>query len=359
MPHKNQTRLIGLIAILLFSAFSVLTDTTPYPWPKTAYFPAMPMDSNNLVTVEGAELGKHLFYDPILSVDSTFSCASCHHQEYAFSDYAKVSVGVYGDSLTRNTMPLFNLAWYPAMFWDGRSPSIENQVFHPVSNPIEMNLNWAEAEKRINRNSYYRSEFKKIFQINYIDSNHIAKAIAQFERTLISANSKYDKVLRGETHLTEQEYRGFVLANDQSKGNCLQCHTSDADALGTTRRFSNNGLNAAQTMSDFADQGLAEFTKNASHAGQFKIPSIRNIGFTAPYMHDGRFETLEEVLNFYSDNLQHSYSRDSKLAPITSTGFKLTHQEKEDIIAFLQTMNDSSFISNPEFANPWKQKNRY
>tara|TARA_R110001592_G_scaffold359340_3_gene665721 strand:+ start:83197 stop:84276 length:1080 start_codon:yes stop_codon:yes gene_type:complete len=359
MPLKNQFRFLFYVSIVLFPAFCFLNETTPYQWPKTQYFPAMPMDSSNLVTVEGAELGRYLFYDPILSVDSTFSCASCHHQEYAFSDNASLSVGVYGDSLTRNTMPLFNLAWYSAMFWDGRSPSIENQVFHPVSNVLEMDFSWTEAEKRINRSSFYSTKFKTIFQTDYVDSILIAKAIAQFERTLISANSKYDKVLRGETYLNEQEYRGFVLANDQSKGNCLQCHTSDADALGTTRVFSNNGLNAAQTMSDFTDKGLASHTSNASDGGKFKIPSFRNVGFTAPYMHDGRFKTLEEVLDFYSDNLQHSYSRDSKLAPKTSTGFKLNHQEKKDIIAFLRTMNDSSFISNPEFANPWKQKNRY
>jgi cytochrome c peroxidase len=317
------------------------------------FFPTMPV-SNNTVSVEGAELGRLLFYDPILSADSTFSCGSCHHQEYAFSDNASVSLGIYADSLSRNTMPLFNLAWYPSMFWDGRSPSIENQVFHPVSNPVEMDLNWEIAAERVNRSAFYIKKFRAIFKTDKIDSTHIALVIAQFERTLISANSKYDKVLRGETYLNAQEYRGFVLANDQSKGNCLQCHTTDADALGTTRMFSNNGLSLANSETDYPDIGLSAHTNDSTDAGKFKIPSIRNVGFTAPYMHDGRFETLEEVLDFYSDNLQHSYNRDSKLAPNYSRGFNLNTQEKKDIIAFLHTLSDSSFVSNPKFSNPWE-----
>lgn len=349
---------------LALTAFLILglantPNNMPYSWPDLRFFPEMPLDSTNLVSVEGANLGKHLFYDPILSKDSTFSCGSCHHQEYAFSDFATVSVGIHGDSLKRNTMPLFNLAWYKALFWDGRSPNIENQVFHPVVNPLEMDFDWRAVEDRINKNPFYKDQFQKIFHIQHIDSTHIAKAIAQFERTLISANSKYDKVLRHETYFTEQEYRGFELANDQSKGNCLQCHTTDADALGTTRKFSNNGLDYAETASDYKDKGLAGFTANKQDAGLFKIPSIRNLGFTAPYMHDGRFETLEEVLEFYSQDLQHSFNRDSKLAPENSTGFDLTKEEQEDLIAFLNTLNDSDFVTKPEFANPWTKKNRY
>ena len=341
-----------LIAVLFLSNYK--HEPTAYPWPKLLFFPDMPIDSNNLVTVEGAELGRRLFYDPILSADSTFSCGSCHHQEYAFSDNAPLSLGINARNTTRNTMPLFNLAWYKAMFWDGRSESIDKQALIPVAHPDEMNLPWTEAEKRINRSTFYRSQFQLVFGIDKIDSVHITKALAQFERTLLSYNSKYDRVLRGEEVLTPQEFNGFVLANDQSKGNCLQCHTTDADALGTTRKFSNNGLDAAQMASDYIDQGLAAFTGRDEHAGLFKIPSIRNVGLTAPYMHDGRFETLEEVLDFYSDNLQHSYNRDSKLAPKISTGYRLNAQEKEDIIAFLHTLSDTVFTNNKAFSNPWK-----
>lgn len=353
-----RNRLYGGMVVLVLIAVLFLSsqthELTAYTWPKLQYFPSMPIDSNNMVTVEGAELGRHLFYDPILSADSTFSCGSCHHQEYAFADNSAFSVGINAKNTTRNSMPLFNLAWYNAMFWDGRSESIDKQALIPVSHPDEMNLSWTEAEIRINRSSFYQQQFKLVFGVDKIDSAHITKALAQFERTLLSYNAKYDRVLRGEEILTPQEFNGFVLANDQSKGNCLQCHTTDADALGTTRKFSNNGLDAALTASDYKDQGLAAFTGKVEHAGLFKIPSIRNVGLTAPYMHDGRFETLEEVLDFYSDNLQHSYNRDSKLAPKNSTGYQLNAQEKEDIIAFLHTLSDTVFTNNKAFSNPWK-----
>ena len=357
----RKTNKLGLIFALSSLVFIVLGskrvfNTTPYEFPELKHFPPMPLSVDNPVTVEGALLGRLLFYDPILSKDSTFSCGSCHRQEAAFSDAPKrVSKGIKGVFLKRNTLPLFNLAWYPALFWDGKAGSVEEQVFHPVRAFDEMNLDWPQATERIQQNDNYRRMFGETFGEVTIDSTLIAKAIAQFERTLISNNSKYDKVLRGEVYFTAEEYEGFVLMNDQTKGDCLHCHTTDADALGTTARFSNNGLDAIFNSEDYLDKGKGGTTGKTMDIGLFKIPSLRNIAVTAPYMHDGRFETLEEVLDFYSEGVNKSFNVDSKMGFVHQGGVRLIEEEKEKIILFLKTLTDSTFLTNPAFSDPYKQ----
>jgi cytochrome c peroxidase len=181
----------------------------------------------------------------------------------------------------------------------------------------------------------------------------IAHAIAQFERTLISHNSKYDRVLRREAYLTPEEYQGFVLVNDQTKGDCLHCHTTDADALGTTTRFSNNGLDDARQPSDYSDPGKGAITGATTDYGYFRIPSLRNLAFTAPYMHDGRFSTIQEVMDFYSNGVSQNYNIDSKMEYAHQGGVLLTADEKRKVVAFLLTMNDSTFTTNPDFGNPF------
>ena len=330
-------------------------ETTPYPFKKMKAFTRMPVSEENPVTVEGAELGRYLFYDTRLSVNESFSCGSCHIQKYAFADEEKrFSTGVHGDTMKRNTPGLFNLAWYPQMFWDGRSPSIEDQVFHPVRAHDEMDLDWNIAAKRIRKDKFYRKQFKIVFGTSKIDSTHIAFAIAQFERTLVSHDSRFDKAIRGELFLTKEEYKGFELMNDQTKGDCLHCHTTDANAVGTTGKMSNNGLDAASINQQFADNGFGDFTGKIEDNGKFKIPSLRNLLFTAPYMHDGRFKTLEEVLEFYSSGVKRSHSIDSKMEFVRKGGAQLTQYEKDCILAFLKTMSDSTFVKNPEFSNPFK-----
>jgi cytochrome c peroxidase len=314
----------------------------------------MPIASENLVTLEGVELGRMLFYDPVLSEDSTFSCASCHQQKYAFTDGPKqFSEGVNGALMNRNTMPLFNLAWNNSFFWDGRSGSIESQVFQPVNAHDEMNLDWNTAVQRIQRSRFYPRYFNAAFGPEFIDSVLVSKAIAQFERTLISSNSKFDQVLRGEAFFTEEEYLGYGLVNDQTKGNCLLCHTTDGNGLGTTGKFSNNGLDYTESAKDYSDKGRGGVTGVDHEVGLFRIPSIRNVAFTGPYMHDGRFETLEEVLDFYSEGLHSSYNIDSKIGFINADAPRLTDEEKEQIMAFLLTMTDSVFVENTAFGNPF------
>lgn len=342
---------VVLCAFMLYKTHKV----TPYQFPSIIYFPKMPVSESNSVTNEGVELGRFLFYDPILSKDSTISCSSCHQQKNAFSDSPNAySKGINGVTQKRNTLPLFNLAWYSKLFWDGRVNTIEEQVLHPVRDANEMNLKWKEAIKKIKRSRFYNLKFYKAFGTSVIDSNLIANAIAQFERTLISHSSKYDNVINRKAKFTMDEIEGMELINDMTKGNCLHCHTTDADGLGTTGMYSNNGLDKAITEFDFKDIGLGKITLQKSDNGKFKIPSLRNLLFTAPYMHDGRFKTIEEVLNFYSEGLQISPTIDSKMEFVHKGGSKLNVYEKQKIIAFIKTLSDSVFISDKRFSNPFE-----
>ncbi|MEY2830211.1 MAG: hypothetical protein RIQ33_2069, partial [Bacteroidota bacterium] len=326
-----------------------------YSFPKLKTFPSMPQSVLNPITIKGVELGRFLFYDSILSVDKKMSCGSCHHQEFAFSDSPnKFSKGKNGLLMKRNTMPLFNLAWYQKYFWDGRANSIEEQIYFPVKGHDEMDLNWRQAEKRINNNKFYVRKFKSVFNSERIDSVQITKAIAQFLRTLISYQSKYDLVFEQKAEFTKEEYYGFELMNDQTKGDCLHCHTTDGNSLGTIGTFSNNGLDNFLSAEQFIDKGLGGATNKKTDIGKFKIPSLRNVALTAPYMHDGRFETLEDVLNFYSNGVKSSLNVDSKMEFVHKGGARLTTTEKYAIIAFLKTLTDSVFISNKAYSNPFK-----
>lgn len=343
-----------VLLTLILMAFESPTKPTAYPFRKLVFFPPMPENKANPVSVEGALLGRYLFYDAILSDDNTMSCSSCHKQEFAFSDspYA-LSKGKNGILMKRNTLPLFNLAWYPNFFWDGRASSIEAQVFHPLQSKEEMNSNWENTISKLKKNKLYPPLFQNAFPGKKIDSTTVTHAIAQFLRTLISNQSKYDGIISGSSHLSPDEVDGFVLINDQTKGDCLHCHSTDGNALGTSIGYSNNALDSSINLSDFADKGRGNVSHKMSDYGKFKIPSLRNIALTAPYMHDGRFKTLEEVLDFYSEGLKPSPTVDSKMEFLHRGGAHLTRDEKRKIIAFLCTLTDSAFIANPEFSNPF------
>lgn len=348
--------LSGCCAIFLWGFISE-QKPVPYKFPVLVHFPAMPQSLSNPVTEEGVDLGRHLFYDPILSIDSSVSCSSCHKQEFAFSDSPnKFSKGINGALTVRNTQPLFNLAWYPALFWDGRSESLEDQAFHPVRTKTEMNFKWTEAVQRLNKSKFYLLKFRKAFGKIPIDSHLIAKALAQFERTLISHNSKFDRAVRKETPLNSEELEGFEIVNDMTRAGCVHCHTTDGDVLGTIASFSNNGLDSVMNANDYKDKGQGLITKNIKDNGKFKIPSLRNILFTAPYMHDGRFKTLEEVMDFYSEKVKPCVNIDSRMEFAHQGGPKLNKYEKKKIIAFLKTMSDSVFITDPRFSDPFKKR---
>ena len=302
--------------------------------------------TNNPLTEEGVALGKKLFYDNILSGNKTQSCAHCHRPQEAFSHSTQFSEGANGFFGDRNSMPLINLAWnFDEKFtWDGKEFSIENQAFEPITNPIEMNADWDILTKRLNNHDSYPNLFYNAFGTTYIDSTLVVKALAQFERTLISANSKFDLYLLGKATLTPQEQNGFTIFMDEARGDCFHCHGSDNNPLWTDNQFHNNGLDAT-----FSDLGLGAVTGDPADNGKFKTPTIRNLTFTAPYMHDGRFTTLEEVINHYSEGLQPSATIDPLMKKVNQGGVNLSAEDKADLKAFLLTLTDADFITNPDF----------
>ncbi len=351
---KKVSALVFIIATVMLLSFKNEKKPTPYIFPKPVYFPPMPLSPTNSVTNEGVELGRFLFYDPILSDNGKISCSSCHKQVFAFSDSPNQFSKDNNDELmNRNTLPLFNLAWYTSLFWDGRASTLENQVFHPIKMKNEMNQSWKKIIMKLNKSRFYLLKFRKAFGNAPIDSNLVTKAIAQFERTLLSYNSKFDKTLLGIAKLSKDELEGYELMNDMTKGNCMHCHTTDANVLTTIVGFSNNGLDSVSDYLKYKDKGLGGVTMLKADCGKFKIPSLRNVALTAPYMHDGRFKTLEEVLNFYNTEVKNTINLDSKMDLVHQGGSKLTSYEKKKIISFLKALTDSTFITNKAFSNPF------
>ena len=302
--------------------------------------------SNNPLTEEGIALGKKLFFDTILSKDNTQSCATCHDPKRAFTDETRFSDGVDGNFGNRNSMPIFNLAWnFDDRFtWSGKEISLERQALEPVRNPIEMHSNWNNVAKKIKEHSEYPTLFKEAFGNTKIDSTLITKALAQFERTLISGDSKFDQYLLGKTTLTSEEQNGFDVFMDETRGDCFHCHGSNNNPLWTDNKFHNNGLDAV-----FTDLGLGEVTGDPNDNGKFRSPSLRNLKFTAPYMHDGRFATLDEVINHYSSGLKSSSTIDPLMKKVSQGGVNLSNNDKADLKAFLLSLSDNNFVTNPNF----------
>jgi len=312
---------------------------------ETPYgFPQILIPQNNPTTVEGVALGRKLFYEPLLSGNNSMSCASCHAQNFGFTDHEQaVSLGIDGIAGTRNSMPIFNLAWAPGLLWDGGAADLESQVLAPITSQIEMHEDLANAINELNTHPNYPALFEKAFGTKTATSFLLMKAIAQFERTMISADSKYDRYISGDAQFSEQEIRGMNLFSDMNKGDCNHCHT--LGGLFTDFGYRNTGLNL-----EYNDQGRFLITLNESDKGKFKTPSLRNIALTAPYMHDGRFETLLECVQHYNTGFQQHPNLDPALA--FSAQGRLSQSEMEDIVAFLQTLTDSAFIANQAFSAP-------
>ena len=321
-----------------------LTLEIPQIFSDNILSPVIPID--NPQTSEGVLLGKKLFFDRILSGDQTIACASCHSPQSAFTNNTPTSVGIDGVFGTRNSMPLFNLAWnYNERFaWDGKELSLERQALEPVENPIEMHSDWNDVIDRLQNHTEYPELFLKAFNTSTISKELAVKAIAQFERTLISANSKFDRFSLGQTNLTPQELNGLDVFLREDKGDCFHCHGNPNNPLWTDNDFHNNGLDET-----FSDLGLGAVTGDPNDNGKFRSPSLRNLDFTAPYMHDGRFLTLDEVINFYSEGLQNSATIDPLMKNLNQGGVQLSSEDKTDLKAFLLTLSDPSFANNPDF----------
>jgi cytochrome c peroxidase len=325
--------------------------------------------ANNPLTQESVLLGRRLFYDPLLSSNNQVSCATCHKQSLAFTDGLKTSIGVSGTPLSFNAMSLVNLMWGPRhFFWNGRSSSLEDQAILPIKHADEMGRNLDELIVDLHNNETYRKLFKKAF--SDISAQSIAKALASFQRTLISSNSRYDQYLRGEITLSSEEEQGrkLFMAHPDTKvilrgGNCIDCHSQFlTSGFGAAfDGFSNNGLDNDESL----QAGLFSLTKNEAHRGLFKAPTLRNIAVTSPYMHDGRFATLEEVLAHYNGGIK----RSKTLSPLIIEADNIPKTQKDHIslhlndneitaiIAFLHTLTDEEFLTNRAFSNPFMQEN--
>jgi len=332
-------------------------DPTPYQLKIPSHFPDMIIPADNPMTVEGVELGRYLFYEKQLSGDNSMNCATCHMPQNSFSDANQYSVGIDGLFGNRQSMALINIGWENFLFWDGRKTTLESQIIEPVINPIEMHQSWKDAVKKLNSNMMYRNRFFRAFGEEGVDSIKAAKSIAQFIRTMISSESKFDVMYKFENNMslttTEQailatidvdEWAGYDLFKSLNGADCFHCHNGP---LMRVKTFSNNGLDAT-----FTDLGRGAVTQNPEDNGKFKVTTLRNIAFTAPYMHDGRFATLDDVIEHYSSGVHMSPTIDPKIEYANQGGVQLDAQEKYLLKRFLLTLSDFNFINNPAFKDP-------
>lgn len=363
--HKKLKKIffftLFLLGLFLVSCKKDSIDSNPelYSFPSIENFRTIPVNPENPVTIKGVELGKKLFFDPILSKDFSLSCASCHKPELSFSDGEVNSLGVRGLRGRRNAMTLLNLAYYKGFFWDSRALTLTHQAIFPVEDTLEMDLPWTIATERLNNKEEYKILFKEVFSIDVITKEDVAKALEQFQKTLLSYNSPYDKFVRGEKDLTPAQKRGLILFNNET-GDCFHCHQVEHELIIHPEKiFTNNGLDEVEGYFDFNDLGVGAITGLENNNGTFKIPTLRNLAFTAPYMHDGRFSTLEEVINFYNEGPKISPTVDDLMIAKANGrladpnkghwGLGLTEAQKSDLLSFLLALSDSSFINNPSF----------
>lgn len=308
-------------------------------------FPAVTYELDiNPPTEEGFELGRRLFYEGKLSSDDITSCGFCHMQDFAFTHHAHiVSHGVNNVLGTRNAQPLHNLAFMNDFTWDGAASHLDAQPIIPITNPVEMNMTFTEIIQFLEQDDEYPELFEKAFENGEVNSENILKAFSQFMIMMISSNSKYDKYVRGEGNisLTTDEAEGLTLFENK----CASCHSG---ALFTDQTYRNNGLSIDPQYNDL---GRARVTGYPTDNYKFRVPNLRNIEFTFPYMHDGRFTTLEEVLDHYSSGMVNEGTLDPQLIQNDgSFGIPLTADEKTKIITFLKTLTDIDFIEDNRFA---------
>ncbi len=325
-----------LLAMVLSFATIDIPFTKPEGWPEPTYD-----FSKNPMAAEKVELGRQLFYDPILSRDSTISCSSCHLQYTAFTHVDHdLSHGIDGRIGTRNSPTLMNLAWSPSFMWDGAVNHLDMQALAPINHADEMGEDFANVIHKLQQSDKYVSLFEQAFDDSGITGEYFLKALSQFELTLISANSKYDQVLRKEKDIafTEQEAKGYSIF----KTHCAACHQ---EPLFTNHQFKNNGLPVDTTLNDW---GRMFVTKNPADSLKFKVPTLRNLEFSYPYMHDGRFKRIAQVVRHYTSGIQSGPT----LAPVLKKPIELNKEEQIDLTAFLLTLTDKEFLFNPAHSFP-------
>ncbi len=325
---------------LLCLVTSCSSTNTHTPIRYATHFPApQPSPTRNPQTEKGIALGKKLFFDPVLSRSGKISCASCHLPSMSFSDgKATSTAGESGKPLARNTPPLINLAWQNRFFWDGGVKNLESLPFAALTNPNEMGTDLRQLVQYLNDHVAYRKAFEEVFDIPRVSSAYIARALAQYQRTLVSDNSFYDKAQQ-DTSLQSPSFKKAMKIFTNKCGNCHQ------PPLFTDHHFHNNGLDSHfPTANEDERAGRYRITLDSADLGKYKTPTLRNLVFTAPYMHDGRFASLTEVLDHYQSGVNHSPTLAPALQSLT-----LTPSDRENILYFLHTLTDSSFVSNPDF----------
>lgn len=327
---------LGVVAFGVLAGFTVpgAFFEKPPGWPEPVYSFA-----HNKLSPEKIRLGRVLFYDPSLSENNQVSCASCHSSFSAFShtDHA-LSHGIRDSVGTRNAPALMNLAWQPVFMWDGAINNLDMQALAPITHKAEMGSSIQTVVNRLRAKILYRRLFKEAFGDSLATGEHTLKALSQFMLSLTSAQSKYDRMKRGEESFNEQEQKGYSLFQK----NCASCH---AEPLFTTHAFANNGLPVDPLLNDY---GRMQITQRHSDSLRFKIPTLRNIAYTYPYMHDGRFKKLSQVLEHYANGIH----RSATLAEELQTKMELSSNDKVDIIAFLMTLSDQEFVFNKEHGFP-------
>ena len=339
----------------------VVLDPTPFNL-DIRHFPEPQWPEDNPLTEAGVQLGRMLFHEKRMSGDNTQACADCHAQQRNFSDVAVFSAGIQGIEGPRHSMVLSNLAWHVhhdgnhghGFFWDGRAATLREQVLDPIEDGLEMDEDLESLTVELSAFEQYRHAFTRAFGTDEINAERMAKALEQFLLTMVSNNSKYDQWLLGETSLTESEERGRQLFFDEfdpfnpevSGADCAHCHSGLDFA---SHQFGNNGLDADEDMEDI---GYMAVTGEDADRGKFKTPSLRNVMVSAPYMHDGRFANIDEVIDHYDHGAVSSTSMDPMMQYNVDYGLGLDSQDRSDLIAFLHTLTDSDLLSHPAFSSP-------
>ncbi len=319
-------------------ALLVISDYKPEGIPD--YFPEPEYEfAKNEWSIEKQELGRALFYDPILSKDNIISCASCHspYNAFAHTDH-DLSHGIDDQIGLRNAPALFNLAWKKNFMWDGAINHLDMQALAPINDHKEMGETTENVINKLNGKKVYRELFHQAFGDSLATGENMLKALSHFQLSLISANAKYDKVMRGEEEFSDKEQRGYKIF----KQNCGSCHK---EPLFTNEAFANNGLELDTTLNDL---GRFRVTHQVSDKYQFKVPSLRNLSFTYPYMHDGRFRKLRQVINHYTEGISDS----THLSVELRKPMHLSSNDKVDLLSFLLTLDDKEFVFNPDHQFP-------
>ena len=332
---KGRAVVMSLCSLVCLSFFISKNELD-----KPMHFPDYKYNfDNNSLSPQKIALGRALFYDPILSKDNTISCASCHSpfNAFAHTDH-DLSHGINDQIGTRNSSALFNLAWQNSFMWDGAVNHLDMQPLAPITHAKEMGETIKNVLNKLRKKNIYKNLFKNAYNDTIISTDRMLKAISQFQLTLISANSKYDKTKLGLNNFNEQEKNGYKLF----KNNCNSCHT---EPLFTNYKFANNGLPVDTSLNDYGRWGITKLSKDSL---LFKTPSLRNLSYTPPYMHDGRFKTLNQVINHYTKGIHNSFTLSEDL----SNKITLSSNEKTDLITFLLTLNDKDFAFNKKHQFP-------